>query len=39
VGIGLALSKEIVERTNGSITVDSGRDGTNFMIRILKYAT
>ena len=39
VGIGLALSKEIVERMNGSITVDSGPDGTNFMIRILKYAT
>ena len=38
VGIGLALAKEIVEKQNGSITVESGADGTCFMIRFLKYA-
>ncbi|MBQ6094245.1 MAG: HAMP domain-containing histidine kinase [Lachnospiraceae bacterium] len=37
VGIGLALAKEIVERQNGSITVDSGENGTCFYVRILKY--
>ena len=38
VGIGLALAKEIVEKTNGSITVRSDANGTCFMIRILKYS-
>jgi len=37
VGIGLALAKEVVERQNGSITVDSGENGTCFYVRILKY--
>ncbi|MCR4597871.1 MAG: HAMP domain-containing histidine kinase [Acetatifactor sp.] len=38
VGIGLALAKEVVERQNGSITVESGENGTCFYIRILKYS-
>ena len=37
VGIGLALAKEIVERQNGRILVDSEADrGTVFSIRFLK---
>jgi signal transduction histidine kinase len=38
VGIGLALAKEVVERQNGSITVESGENGTCFYVRILKYS-
>lgn len=37
VGIGLALAKEIIERQNGYITVESGRTGgTVFLIKFLK---
>lgn len=37
IGIGLALAKEIVEKQNGHITVDSREgDGTVFFIRFLK---
>lgn len=37
IGIGLALAKEIVEKQDGHITVDSGEeDGTVFFIRFLK---
>ena len=37
VGIGLALSKEIIEKHNGYVTVNSGNEGTEFMIRFLKH--
>lgn len=37
MGIGLALSKEIVEKHNGYVTVNSGSDGTEFVIRFLKH--
>lgn len=33
IGIGLALSKSIVEEDNGSISVDSDRNGTSFVIK------
>ena len=37
VGIGLALAKEIVERQNGYITVESGKEqGTIFYIKFMK---
>lgn len=36
VGIGLALAKEIVERHNGFISVDSGEQGTVFHLKFLK---
>ena len=37
VGIGLALSKEIIEKHNGYVTVNSGSDGTEFVIKFLKH--
>ena len=33
IGIGLALSKTIIEEDNGTVSVDSGADGTAFKIR------
>lgn len=36
MGIGLALAKEIVEKQDGHITVDSREEGTVFFIRFLK---
>lgn len=33
VGIGLALSKSIIEEDNGSISVDSNANGTRFIIK------
>ena len=35
-GIGLALSKEIVEKHNGYVTVNSGEEGTEFVMKFLK---
>lgn len=37
VGIGLALSKEIVEKHNGYVTVNSSSEGTEFIIKFLKH--
>ena len=38
IGIGLALSKSIIEKQNGNILVDSKlNEGTKFIIRYLKY--
>ena len=36
VGIGLALAKEIIEKHNGYVTVDSDDTGTTFTVRFLK---
>lgn len=37
IGIGLALAKEVIEKQNGYICVDSKKDeGTRFIIRFLK---
>ena len=33
IGIGLALSKTIIESDNGKITVESGNTGTKFCIK------
>lgn len=37
VGIGLALSKTIVEKNNGTINVESNTNGTKFIIKYYKY--
>jgi len=37
IGIGLALSKEIIEKHNGYVTVNSGSEGTEFVIKFLKH--
>lgn len=37
IGIGLALAKEIIERQNGYVTVNSGNEGTEFIIKFLKH--
>lgn len=36
IGIGLALSKSIIEKQNGKISVDSSDDGTTFTIKYFK---
>ena len=36
VGIGLALSKSIIEKQNGKISVESGENGTTFKIKYFK---
>ena len=36
IGIGLALSKTIIEQDNGSISVDSDETGTKFIIKYYK---
>ena len=36
IGIGLALSKTIIESDNGKITVESGNTGTKFTIKYFK---
>lgn len=36
VGIGLALAREIIQKMNGTILVDSGREGMCFVIRMMK---
>lgn len=33
IGIGLALSRSIIEEDSGTVSVDSGADGTTFKIR------
>lgn len=33
IGIGLALAKTIIEKDNGSVSVDSDRNGTEFIIK------
>ena len=37
IGIGLALAKEIIEKQNGYVTVESGDKGTAFIVRFLKH--
>ena len=37
VGIGLALSKAIIEKDNGTINVESNTNGTKFIIKYYKY--
>lgn len=36
IGIGLALSKSIIEKQNGKISVESSDDGTTFIIKYFK---
>ena len=36
IGIGLALSKSIIEKQNGKISVESGENGTTFKIKYFK---
>ena len=36
IGIGLALSKSIIEKQNGKISVESSNDGTTFTIKYFK---
>ena len=36
IGIGLALSKTIIENDNGNISVDSSKEGTEFQIKYFK---
>ena len=36
IGIGLALSKTIIEKDNGSISVDTNKYGTKFIIKYFK---
>ena len=36
IGIGLALSKSIIEKQNGKISVESGENGTTFTIKYFK---
>lgn len=36
IGIGLALSKSIIEKQNGKISVESSEDGTTFKIKYFK---
>ena len=36
VGIGLALAKNIIEKDNGSILVESDSEGTKFIIKYFK---
>ena len=36
IGIGLALSKSIIEKQNGKISVESSDDGTTFTIKYFK---
>lgn len=36
IGIGLALSKSIIEKQNGKITVESSENGTTFTIKYFK---
>lgn len=36
IGIGLALSKSIIEKQNGKISVESSDDGTSFTIKYFK---
>lgn len=36
IGIGLSLTKSIIEKENGSISVTSSKDGTTFRIRYYK---
>lgn len=36
IGIGLALSKSIIEKQNGKINVESGDNGTTFIIKYFK---
>ncbi|MBQ6053452.1 MAG: sensor histidine kinase [Clostridia bacterium] len=37
VGIGLALSKSIIEEDNGTVTVDSSERGTVFRIKYMAF--
>lgn len=36
IGIGLALAKSIINKSNGTITVDSNNEGTTFVIKYFK---
>lgn len=36
VGIGLALAKSIVEKSNGNISVESNKEGTKFILKYYK---
>ena len=36
IGIGLALAKSIINKSNGAITVDSNNEGTTFVIKYFK---
>lgn len=33
IGIGLSLSKTIIEKSNGQISIDSSKSGTKFTIK------
>ena len=36
IGIGLSLAKTIIDKSNGSINVESGKSGTKFVIKYFK---
>lgn len=36
IGIGLSLAKTIIDKSNGSINVESGKSGTKFIIKYFK---